>query len=165
VKEERDVCRIDLIVPSDPRVVAEIRRRFETFVRGARFSPQEVEDLKIAVSEACANAIRHGSPHGPHNQFRFSTSLVGDQLTIEIADEGHGFTPRSASLPPPGEFQGGGRGIFLMQRFCDSLEVEREAGGTVVRLRKRLPEGRRSAGLADDGGGIGIAACAERRNP
>jgi anti-sigma regulatory factor (Ser/Thr protein kinase) len=133
--------RIELSYPSDPRVVRDVRRRFEEFVRGAPLSSDEVEDLKIALSEACANAICHGSPHGAGNQFHVTCFLSNEELVMEVRDEGAGFSP-ACLCPVPDDYCPSGRGIFLMEQFCDRLEVEPgPPGGTAVRLIKRLHRG------------------------
>jgi serine/threonine-protein kinase RsbW len=130
--------RIELTYPSDPRVVQEVRRRFEEFVHAGPLSRDDVEDMKVALSEACANAICHGSPNGPRNCFHVTCLLSRDELVMEVADEGAGFAAgRRTGLPE--EFAASGRGIFLMEHLCDRVEVEPRRPGTAVRLIKRLP--------------------------
>jgi serine/threonine-protein kinase RsbW len=129
--------RIDLQYPSEPRYVYEVRRLFQEFLRGAPVSADELEDLKIALSEACANAIAHGSPSGTRSHFSVRCRLTPDELVMEVADEGDGFSPRPG-VPLPDDYSPSGRGIFLMQHFCDDVHVERRDGGKAVILTKRL---------------------------
>src|SRR5439155_3469375 len=117
-----EMKRIELSYPSDPRVVHEVRRRFEEFVRASPLSGEDVEDLKIALSEACANAICHGSPNGPRNRFYVTCSLSKEELVMEVADEGTGFPPALLTALPE-DFSPSGRGVFLMEYLCDRVEV------------------------------------------
>lgn len=129
--------RIDLRYPSDPKYVHAVRRAFGEFVRTAPLSREEFDDLKVALSEACANAIAHGSPRGGESQFGVRCSLTPDELVMEVMDEGPGFAPRAA-MPLPERYSPSGRGIFLMQHFCDSVRVERRKNGTALIMTKRL---------------------------
>lgn len=129
--------RIELCYPSDPRTVHDVRRRFDEFVRGEQVDPDTVEDLKVAISEACANAICHGSPQGMSNTFSVTCCLGGDELVIEVEDQGRGFSPAAIASLPDG-YSPSGRGMFIMQHLCDNFDVVRRPDGTLVRMVKHL---------------------------
>jgi anti-sigma regulatory factor (Ser/Thr protein kinase) len=137
--------RLELEYPSDPAVVHDARRRVGDFARTVFLTDEGIEELQVAVSEACANAICHGSPHGRKDHFRVSCWLGDDELVVEVVDTGRGFAlPGPAVLPE--RFSACGRGVFLMERLCDRLEVEKREPGTAVRITKRV---RTSRGTAD----------------
>ena len=98
----------------------------------------------MALSEPCPNAICHGSPHGCRDHFHVTCCLSAEELVMEVADEGAGFKAEPVrSLPD--ESSVSGRGIYLMEQFCDSLKVERRPRGTAVTMVKRLrPEAARA---------------------
>src|SRR5688572_12197767 len=106
---------LELNLPAEPRVVRDIREKFEEFLAPYGVSAEEIETLKVALSEACSNAVCHGSPRGPLNQIQVRCSVQGDRLLIEVTDEGRGFRPQQIALPEFEEWKPSGRGLFLMQ--------------------------------------------------
>jgi serine/threonine-protein kinase RsbW len=98
-------------------------------------------DLKLAVTEACGNSVRHAYPHGDGN---VTVAYALDEETFEmvVADEGIGVDPREET---EGRAQlDGGMGMSIIRTIVDELVVEPGADGrgTVVRMRKRLVNGR-----------------------
>ena len=97
-------------------------------------------ELSIALSEACANAVEHGT--GDNSEAYCVTAfLEGDQCRIEVADSGPGFRAatrsRSRSLPVDAE---GGRGLILIESLADHVHVGNRPGrgGAVVTFDKTL---------------------------
>jgi serine/threonine-protein kinase RsbW len=107
------------------------------------FTYEETEDMKVAVSEACNNAVIHAYEPGNSGfiELRFEPSDTG--LSIIIKDEGHCFdieklkTTTSLHDRTLNETQVGGLGLYLMQALMDEVEV-RANGGTEVVLTKTL---------------------------
>jgi serine/threonine-protein kinase RsbW len=111
--------------------------------------------VDVAVREAIANAIKHGNLQNPEKKVHVDLSLEGDELVIQVGDEGPGFDPAQIHDPlaPENLLRPNGRGIFYMKSFMDEIHYgTRPGGGTVVTLRKRvtrppeLPEGQREEG-------------------
>lgn len=96
-------------------------------------------ELSLALSEACANAVEHGT--GERSEaFCVTAYLEGDTCRIEVADSGPGF--RAPALPGrnrplDGE---GGRGLFLIESLADHVYVRNRPGrgGAVVIFDKTL---------------------------
>ncbi|HZT91893.1 MAG TPA: ATP-binding protein [Gaiellaceae bacterium] len=102
---------------------------------------QEVlADLKLALTEACTNSVRHAYADG-QGTVEITYELYPDRLAVEVADEGEGFSPpadRSAPLEEE-ELAEGGLGIAIIQALADELEIrERSSGGSSLRFVKRL---------------------------
>jgi anti-anti-sigma factor len=98
----------------------------------------EVFDLKVAVGEALANAVRHGSPGGEADRVDVTVGAYGDRVTISVKDTGSGFD--GALSVGEDVYASGGRGIMFMRALMDRVEFEEsDDGGTVVTLTKRLP--------------------------
>lgn len=135
VKSRRE---LELHIPAEPRVVQNVREQFEEFIRPLHLTADEVDSLKVALSEACSNAVCHGSPRGRRNQVHLRFAFDDDQLSIEIIDEGKGFCPSQIALPEYEEWKPSGRGLFLMQALMDNVEFEPCRSGTRVRLTKYL---------------------------
>jgi serine/threonine-protein kinase RsbW len=113
-----------------PAALGEIRRFVRREATQATLGTERAEELALAVSEACANAIRHTGTH----EIRLACRRDGMCLIVDIEDEGV-FNDR---LPVP-ELEYGGRGILLMAAFVDEVAIRegtRNSPGTRVRLVK-----------------------------
>lgn len=89
-------------------------------------------DVRLAMSEAVTNAIRHGSS-SPDDEVRIVALVEGDMLVFEVLDTGR-FVPRVARR---GEMPDSGRGLEFMRRLMDEVEVQPGRAGTCVRFCKR----------------------------
>lgn len=99
-------------------------------------------DIRVAVGEAIANAIRHGSPLGETDTVGVSVSAHDDRVTVVVTDRGQGFD--GAAGPGGDPYAASGRGVMFMRALMDSVEFAPLAGGgTAVTLVKHL-------GLAPD---------------
>jgi anti-sigma regulatory factor (Ser/Thr protein kinase) len=106
-----------------------MRRMLGRWLHEAGATQAQAEDLALAASEACANAIEHAYGPGPGIlEVRASRSSGGEAL-VAIRDYGSWRQPRGAQR---------GRGLLLMERLADSVEVVRGEDGTTVQLSRRL---------------------------
>src|SRR5262245_23934997 len=115
--------------PADATTLRSIRERVED-VCGRLLSPTECEDLKVAVTEACANAVLHSGTQ----EFRVTISKLSDCVEVVVEDDG---VYRSTPAQVDGDSKAH-RGLLLMAAMVDDLRLRRgtEAAGTQVRLRK-----------------------------
>ena len=114
----------------------------------ADISPERVEDLKLAVSEAVTNAINAQGRIGRNDRIRLECWLGDDELTVIIHDHGDGFsTADIPDLPEPDHpdrlLHESGLGLHLMSMLADESEVSSGDDGTDVKLvvystRRRL---------------------------
>jgi serine/threonine-protein kinase RsbW len=138
------VTAVDLQLPASPEYLAVARARLATFLAQAPIAPEAVFDLQVALSEACANVIRHART----SQFTLRFTLEERAVTVEVKDRGPGFDP---AILDRAYAAGGasGRGFLLMRALTDQVDVETTPAGTTVRLIKRAvvpgapPRGRR----------------------
>jgi serine/threonine-protein kinase RsbW len=103
--------------------------------------PQEtLADLKLALTEACTNSVRHAYPGGG-GVVEIVYDLQPDRLVIEVADDGEGFDPQE-HVTAEDEIVEGGLGIAIIRAIADELEIGSRAGGQGSRLRfaKRLDD-------------------------
>jgi serine phosphatase RsbU (regulator of sigma subunit)/anti-sigma regulatory factor (Ser/Thr protein kinase) len=106
-----------------------MRRMLGRWLSEAGATIAEAEDLSLAASEACANAIEHAYGPAPGTlEVSASMSPAGDAV-VEIRDFGRWRAPRG---------QNRGRGLMLMQGLTDSVEVIQRDEGTTVQLSRRL---------------------------
>jgi serine/threonine-protein kinase RsbW len=108
-------------------------------LHGAPMSDELVADLKLALTEACTNAVRHAYDGGD-GVVEIRYELYPDRLVIEVADDGEGFELDPAETPiGDEELVEGGLGIAIIRALADELDVSaREQGGSTLRFVKRL---------------------------
>ncbi|NOU64197.1 anti-sigma B factor RsbW [Paenibacillus sp. LMG 31461] len=106
------------------------------------FSYEDIEDMKVAVSEACNNAILHANPEDGSGHIDISYELSDDALRVKVKDNGTGYEAASESRQTgpftgtmPSELTTGGLGIYLMEALMDEVLVD-TTGGTEVTLVK-----------------------------
>lgn len=101
----------------------------------------ELEELKVAVSEAVSNAIIHGYGNNPEQFVTLEFETTSEKLIIQVIDKGCGISDvkqaMQASFSTDPERMG--LGFIFMQSFMDDLRVESELGsGTKVIMVKHL---------------------------
>jgi serine/threonine-protein kinase RsbW len=103
------------------------------------FEPEILADLKLAVTEACGNAVRHAYSD---DEGRVAVTFVLDRDRLEIVVEDHGSgleVPESPEWAMPEEPESG-MGMAIIRAVVDELEVASgtDGRGTVVRMTKYL---------------------------
>ena len=133
---------IRLTIPAKPEYITLGRLALTGIARlRAQPLPQEVlGDLKLALTEACTNSVRHAYADG-NGHVEILYELYDDKLVVEVADEGEGFEPPeepSAALDGE-ELSEGGLGIAIIEALADEFEIrERAEGGSSLRFVKHL---------------------------
>lgn len=122
-----------LRIPSQGSKVAEIRRKVADIAKRFGFNDSEIFDIKVAVGEACANAVEHGSPEGRQNDVVVNCHVDGQALIIEVSDQG-AFKPRFPTFDSRLNYRG--RGLPFMLALMDDVEIQETEIGTTVRLVK-----------------------------
>lgn len=97
------------------------------------FNEDACYQVKLAMSEAVTNAIQHGSSSS-RDPIRIVVDAVGDALVFEVLDTGR-FRPR---VRRRGAMPESGRGLEFMRLVMDEVDLRPGAGGTLLRLVKRL---------------------------
>ena len=98
-------------------------------------SDEVLADLKLALTEAASNSVRHA--YGSDNDagvVEISYELRADRLVIEVTDDGEGVDPAAAEGPPE-ELSEGGLGIAIIRAIADEVEIGRQPDGRGSRLR------------------------------
>jgi serine phosphatase RsbU (regulator of sigma subunit)/anti-sigma regulatory factor (Ser/Thr protein kinase) len=119
---------LNVKLPADPESMPLLRRVMTRWLASRGASPEEADEITLACSEACANAIEHA--YGPAStEFEVEAASAEYEVTLVVRDMGQWRPPRGANR---------GRGMVLMEGLMDSVEVERDDEGTAVRLNRRL---------------------------
>lgn len=132
---------VRLEIPPKPQFVSLCRLALTAICREHRFTDDDIADLKLAITEACSNSIRHaydadagtnGSSTRAVDKVFVTYQVKPDRLVVEVRDHGKGFDwegPNEHELPE------GGLGISIIQAVCDEFEVVRPADGPGAALR------------------------------
>lgn len=129
----------ELVVPNEPSRVADVRSFVASFLADVRAPVEDSQELLLAVGEAVANAWRHGRKPGGRSEIRVRCSLEGYSVMVTVSDEGPGFDVTAFERQGlPDRFASGGRGLFLMRQFVDSVDFVTSPEGTTVRLVRNM---------------------------
>jgi serine/threonine-protein kinase RsbW len=135
--------KVELILPCRPEYVGVARLAVLGIASRMPFSYDEVEDVRLAVGEACSHAVERAgdTPATIHITSRISPTA----LTIEVADNvpvGTRPVPltEEAQLLAEAGVDEEGLGALLMEILVDEVKIESLPHGTHVRLTKYAPE-------------------------
>jgi integral membrane sensor domain MASE1/anti-sigma regulatory factor (Ser/Thr protein kinase) len=124
--------RLRIWIDADPSLLSPLRERLRVWLAGMGASPEVVQDVVLACSEACANVIQHayGARGG---RIEIDLEVRDGDASLSVRDFGSWRAPR-----PTG---GGGRGLHLIEATMDQVRVDRAPGGTRVVMRRlgRVP--------------------------
>ncbi|VBB07988.1 anti-sigma f factor [Lucifera butyrica] len=110
------------------------------FAAQADFTLSEIEEIKVAVSEAISNAIIHGYGH-QDGQIQFEMTLYEEKLECLIIDYGKGIADIALARQPAfsTDPERMGLGFVFMESFMDELDVKSGVGqGTTVKMGKMI---------------------------
>jgi serine/threonine-protein kinase RsbW len=133
---------IRLTIPAKPEYIT-LGRLALTGIARLRPEPLRQEvlgDLKLALTEACTNSVRHAYA-GREGMVEILYELHDDKLVIEVVDEGEGFDPptEASNTLAEEELSEGGLGIAIIEALADEFEFrERPQGGSFLRFVKHL---------------------------
>jgi serine/threonine-protein kinase RsbW len=132
---------IRLTIPAKPEYIT-LGRLALTGIARLRSEPLSQEvlgDLKLALTEACTNSVRHAYAGG-EGVVEIVYELHDDRLIVEVADQGEGFAaPHHGDGMNGKDLTEGGLGIAIIQALADEFEIrERAQGGSRLRFVKRL---------------------------
>ena len=131
---------VRLTIPARPEYIT-LGRLALTALAGVRPVPDEtLYDLKLALTEACTNSVRHAYENGREGNVDIVYELQPDRLVIEVGDEGSGFEPVETNGGGD-ELEEGGLGIEIIRALADEVEIgPRDEGGSRLRFVKFLAD-------------------------
>jgi serine/threonine-protein kinase RsbW len=132
--EANDARVVRLTIPAKAEYITLCRLALTGLARVRPFPEEALADLKLALTEAASNSIRHayGSDEDGHVQIAYE--LGPDRIAIEVVDDGEGFDP-SSDEEREGELTEGGLGIAIIRSIADEFELESSPGSRGSRLR------------------------------
>ena len=109
---------VRLTLPARPENVAVVRHVLGAFAEAFQLPETVVEDVRLAVTEACTNVVRHAyddrSDPGP---LEIVIRPEGDTLEVIVSDRGRGIGPSPDTAGP-------GLGLPLIAAIVHSLEIQ-----------------------------------------
>ena len=124
-----DARAVVIAIPASPEYVRVVRLAVAGVATRMRFSYEQIEDIKLAVSEACNNAILHAQPAGGAEATQVVVRLLPGEgrLEITVFDQGHVAAPGLELPEATGAWQDlddlpeGGMGLMLIQSLMDEV--------------------------------------------
>ena len=121
---------INMKMSNDPDLVSVIRLTTSGIASKMGFT---MEDIEVAVSEACTNAIKHSK----EKEFEVKFLVNESRLDVEVIDQGIGYDTVAVAEPDLKNPKTSGLGLFIIKSLMDEVEVKScEECGTVIRFSK-----------------------------
>ena len=138
-QEQATAERLELAIPPEPGSIAMARIFGASVARHFGCGEDAVEDVKIALSEACTNSVKAHRDNGIDLPIRVIGISREDELVFEVVDEGPGIDLRKHQLradetPPAGLFEGS-LGLTVIRSLFPNAEIGPNSDvGTTVRF-------------------------------
>jgi serine/threonine-protein kinase RsbW len=160
------MAMVELAIPARSAYLSLVRLVVDASVLalGPRLGGARLDDLKVAVTEACSNAIDAHRTAWGDGPVRIRCDLRPEAAAVEIVDQGAGFDPDHlttlpAATDPRRLRHESGLGIPLMRTLADDVTFAPVPGGTSVRITVQTESTRRADPEADE-----VPATADRNS-
>lgn len=129
---------IRLTIPAKAEYIALGRLALTGIARLRPLSAEALGDLKLALTEACTNSVKHAYSGENGGRVGITYELYADRLEVEVVDDGEGF--RNHVSTSDGEVIGeSGLGLAIIRAVADEVELgDRDGGGASLRFVKRI---------------------------
>lgn len=129
---------ITLEIPSVARYVSVPRKALEGIISELSLTNEDVEDIKLALGEASANAIKFSGPDHPSVFVQYC--IRQNQIEIEVRNKGRASKDQLLRIRKPSikRLQEGGLGLYLIRHVMDELHIQTDGVETIVRMVKKI---------------------------
>jgi serine/threonine-protein kinase RsbW len=128
---------VRLTMPAKAEYIALCRLALAGISQLREIPDETLHDLKLALTEACTNSIRHAYDAGTEGTVQIVYELGEQDISIEVIDEGEGFVLDEASEAD--RMSESGLGIAIIRALADELEIDHGDGrGSRLRFVKHL---------------------------
>lgn len=130
---------VRLVIPAKAEYITLGRLALTAIARVRPLPDETLSDLKLALTEACTNSVRHAY-EGRTGTVEIVYQLEPDRIVVDVLDDGEGFEADEAvGKSGNGDLSEGGLGIAIIRAVADEVEIGRgEAGGSRLRFVKFL---------------------------
>lgn len=138
---------IEMKVPAKAEYVGVVRLSISGIANRMGFSYEEIEDLKVSISEAITNAVTHAYTNSEEGEVTVGFGVYEDRLEVMVADHGGSFnlSEVKGGIGPYKHTESvenlreGGFGLFLINALMDKVEINNNHG-VIVLMTKYLQE-------------------------
>ena len=140
-EENKDIQEIELVIPCIPDYVGVVRLAISGIATRLNLPVEEIEDLKLAVSEACSNAVQyaHDTQRETQKVWVFF-KIYPEKLQIQVVDKGKGFDMNAVKESNKDKDESVdsslGLGITFIKSLMDTVEFKSDDQGTTVTMVK-----------------------------
>lgn len=124
---------MNISMSANPEFVSVLRLTVSGIASRIGFSVDEIEDIKVSLSEACTNSIKHSK----EETFQVKFYIYEDRLSIEVKDDGIGYDLDSIPTPDLKNPKTSGLGLFIIKTLMDEVEIKTcEDCGSYIKMTK-----------------------------
>ena len=130
--------KLDITFPAQVDRIAGVVDKVVALARQMHGEAGKEQEIALALTEALANAVKHGSKNDPSLKVQCQVITQGPAMTIIVRDSGPGFDPGSVASPleSAGLNADHGRGLFMIRQLVDELRFARR--GAEIYMTKRF---------------------------
>jgi serine/threonine-protein kinase RsbW len=140
--EEAIMREVTLALPMMPDMEIEASKTATAIAEAMHMSPDRIDEVRMAVVEACINAFEHS--HASDHEVYVTFEVLGkgdpEKLRITVRDTGIGFNPEELGEPRIEEKltarRKRGWGLKIIRGLMDEVEIHSSSGGTTVVMSK-----------------------------
>ena len=136
--EAQRQTRLDISFPADVNRVGEVVDKVVALACQLHGETGKEQEIALALTEALANAVKHGSKNDPSLKVQCQVVNEGPAMHIIVRDSGPGFDPHSVANPLElaGLTADHGRGLHMIRQLVDEVRFERN--GAEIHMIKRF---------------------------
>jgi serine/threonine-protein kinase RsbW len=134
---------VELALPMVPEMEIEASKTATSMAESMQMSPDRIDEVRMAVVEACINALEHSRSSDREVFVKFEVlgdKAPGDKLRITVRDTGIGFSPEELEEPVIAEKlkskRKRGWGLKIIHGLMDEVEIRSGSDGTTVVMSK-----------------------------
>jgi serine/threonine-protein kinase RsbW len=125
---------VRLNLPREVNSVPAVRRLLRTALAILHVDRQSGADLEIALTEACANVVKHASGA---DKIEVRLDVAGNRCAIDVLDNGSGFDAELVDESFPASQSERGRGLFLIRALGENVRMQSTArNGSLIHFEK-----------------------------
>ena len=159
MRDAEEARTVRLSIPAQPEFITLSRLALAGLSRVRALPAETLADLKLAITEACSNSVRHAYAGGD-GTVEIVYRLEPDRIEIEVSDDGTGFDHSGAgAFREEDELSEGGLGIAIIRSIADDLEIAHRRG----RPRVAAPVRRRTSSRSETARIDSVPGVAARR--
>ena len=109
---EASVAGFQQDIAAVPSSLVGVRHQLDRLLAGRSIPPGRIQDVRLAVTEACANAVVHAYPKGEAGTMQVTADLSTETLVVAVRDYGSGFGAHHSRI-----------GVGMRQRGSDAADA------------------------------------------